>query len=348
MGIHQQGEVIDLAKIKAKWALEEKHLVRKLERDRELEAIIKGQESRLLLIIGPCSADNEEAVLDYARRLSKLQDELVDKLFILMRVYTTKPRTTGDGYKGLMHNRESDSVSGLEAVRKLHYRVISETGLTTADEMLYPAHYPVIADLVSYHAVGARSVENQEHRFLASGLDCPVGMKNPTSGQLDVMFNAIYAAQNPQAFTYHYQEVVTDGNSLAHAVLRGGRNSIGRSCPNYSHDDLLSAIKQYQMMGLKHSFLVVDANHDNSGKDYLKQIAIVREVLASRQANADINRYVRGFMLESYLEDGRQDEPVVFGQSLTDPCLGWEKTESLIREIYQNLSENDFSITKQL
>lgn len=338
MGIHQQGQVIDLKGIKARWELGEQQLVRKLERDRQLEAIITGQESRFLLILGPCSADNEEAVLDYARRLSTLQDEVADKLLVLMRVYTTKPRTTGDGYKGLMHVKVSDGMSGLEAVRKLHYRVISETGLTTADEMLYPAHYPVIDDLVSYHAVGARSVENQEHRFLGSGLDCPVGMKNPTSGQLDVMFNAIYAAQNPQAFTYHYQEVVTDGNPLAHAILRGGRNSAGQSCPNYSPDDLLAVIKKYQTMGLKHPFIVVDANHDNSAKDYLKQIDIVREVLASRQANPDTNRYVRGFMLESYLEDGRQDDPVVFGKSLTDACLGWAKTEALIREIYDSLS----------
>lgn len=337
MGIYRQGSVIDVAALKSKWSLEGDSLRSKQARDKILEAIIKGDDERMLLVVGPCSADNEAAALDYAHRLSRLQDDLADKLFILMRVYTTKPRTNGDGYKGVMHDDSAETTDGLTLLRRLHYRVIRETGLTTADEMLYPAHYPVIDDLVSYHAVGARSVENQEHRFLASGLDAPVGMKNPTSGHLAVMFNAVYAAQKPQAFIYGYQKVLTDGNPLAHVILRGSRDSQGRSCPNYDEENLLATIRQYQAMALVNPFIIVDVNHDNSGKNHLEQVAIVRQLLANRRSNPLIAQYVRGLMIESYLVDGRQDIPQVFGQSLTDACLGWEKTEALIREIYRTL-----------
>ncbi len=321
-------------------------LAKKEARDRELEAIIKGEDDRVLLVIGPCSSDNEDAVLEYAHRLAKLQEEVKDRVFMVMRVYTAKPRTNGDGYKGLMHQPDTSEapslINGIKAVRHLHYRVISETGLTTADEMLYPANLPLVDDLVSYHAIGARSVEDQEHRFVASGIDVPTGMKNPTSGNLNVMFNGIYAAQNKQNFIYHNAEVDTDGNPLAHAILRGATNEHGENEPNYYYDDLLKTIELYEKMGLENPFIVVDTNHDNSGKNYLEQIRIVRQTLINRDWNDKINKYVRGFMIESYLEDGRQDAPEVFGKSITDPCLGWKKTEQLIREIHATLSHDSF------
>lgn len=321
-------------------------LAKKEARDRELEAIIKGEDDRVLLVIGPCSSDNEDAVLEYAHRLAKLQEEVKDRVFMVMRVYTAKPRTNGDGYKGLMHQPDTSEapslINGIKAVRHLHYRVISETGLTTVDEMLYPANLPLVDDLVSYHAIGARSVEDQEHRFVASGIDVPTGMKNPTSGNLNVMFNGIYAAQNKQNFIYHNAEVDTDGNPLAHAILRGATNEHGENEPNYYYDDLLKTIELYEKMGLENPFIVVDTNHDNSGKNYLEQIRIVRQTLINRDWNDKINKYVRGFMIESYLEDGRQDAPEVFGKSITDPCLGWKKTEQLIREIHATLSHDSF------
>lgn len=345
MGIHPKSATINLTDLKLMTQLDGQALLRKNQRDKELGAIIKGEDRRLLLIIGPCSSDNEEAVLDYARRLSALQATVADKIFMVMRVYTAKPRTNGDGYKGLMHQPDTSSlpdlINGVVAARKLHYRVITETGLTTADEMLYPSNLSLVDDLVSYHAVGARSVENQEHRFVASGLDAPVGMKNPTSGNLNIMFNAIYAAQNQQNFIYHNAEVVTDGNALAHAILRGGTNSYGETKPNYYYDSLLKAIAQYEQLGLKNPFIVLDVNHDNSGKKHLEQIRIIRQTLINREWNAKIKACVRGFMIESYLEDGRQDQPAIFGKSITDPCLGWDKTKALIEEIYQTLSETD-------
>ena len=316
-------------------------MAKKEARDRELVSIIKGEDNRLLLIIGPCSSDNEEAVLEYAKRLAKLQEEVKDRIFIVMRVYTAKPRTNGDGYKGLIHQPNTsklpDLINGIHAVRNLHYRVITETGLTTADEMLYPSNLVLVDDLVSYHAVGARSVEDQEHRFVASGIDVPTGMKNPTSGNLKVMLNALHAAQNSQNFIYNGAEVETDGNSLAHVILRGGSNEHGDYEPNYYYDVLLKLIQQYENMNLINPFIVVDTNHDNSGKNYLEQVRIVRQTLINRDWNDKINKYVRGFMIESYLEDGRQDKPEVFGKSITDPCLGWENTQQLIYEIYHTL-----------
>ncbi|ERJ76660.1 3-deoxy-7-phosphoheptulonate synthase [Streptococcus sobrinus] len=346
MGIHQKSQKIDVAQVKQLSKLEGEDLVKKEARDKELDAIIKGEDKRLLLVIGPCSSDNEEAVLEYARRLSALQAEVEDRIFMVMRVYTAKPRTNGDGYKGLIHQPDTsklpDLINGIAAVRNLHYRVITETGLTTADEMLYPSNLPLVDDLVSYHAIGARSVEDQEHRFVASGIDVPTGMKNPTSGNLNIMFNAIYAAQNQQNFIYHDAEVDTDGNPLAHAILRGATNEHGENEPNFYYDILIKAIKKYQDMGLENPFILIDTNHDNSGKNYLDQIRIVRQTLINRDWNDEINKYVRGFMIESYLEDGRQDKPEVFGKSITDPCLGWDKTEKLIREIYQTLGQDSF------
>ncbi|HFR3770490.1 TPA: 3-deoxy-7-phosphoheptulonate synthase [Streptococcus suis] len=341
MGIHQRSTRINIEQVKELSKLEGDFLVAKEKRDEELKKVIRGEDDRLLLVIGPCSSDNEEAVLEYARRLSKLQDEVKDKIFMVMRVYTAKPRTNGEGYKGLVHQPDTsklpDLINGIAAVRNLHYRVITETGLTTADEMLYSANFPLVEDLVSYHAIGARSVEDQEHRFVASGIDMPTGMKNPTSGNLTVMFNAIYAAQNKQNFIYRDAEVDTDGNPLAHAILRGASAEQGINEPNYYYDILLKTIKQYQNFGLKNPFIVIDTNHDNSGKNYLEQIRIVRQTLINRDWNDDIRKHVRGFMIESYLEDGRQDSPETFGKSITDPCLGWDKTEALIREIHETL-----------
>lgn len=342
MAIHQKSATIDVAKVKELSKLEGEFLTIKEARDAELARIIKGEDDRLLLVIGPCSSDDEDAVLEYAKRLSALQEKVKDKIFMVMRVYTAKPRTNGDGYKGLMHQPDTsklpDLINGIAAVRNLHYRVITETGLTTADEMLYPSNLSLVDDLVSYHAIGARSVEDQEHRFVASGIDVPVGMKNPTSGNLNVMFNGIYAAQNSQNFIFHNAEVETDGNPLAHVILRGAVNEHGEIEPNYYYDILLKAIAQYEKMGLKNPFIVIDTNHDNSGKNYLEQVRIVRQTLINRDWNEKIRKYVRGFMIESYLEDGRQDSPEIFGKSITDPCLGWEKTEGLIREIYSTLS----------
>lgn len=343
MSFKALGDKIDFKKVKEESTLTGSILVNKEARDRELEAIIKGEDDRLLLVIGPCSSDNEEAVLDYANRLAKLQEEVKERVFMVMRVYTAKPRTNGDGYKGLVHQPDAQGepnlINGIRAVRNLHYRVITETGLTTADEMLYPENLPLIDDLVSYIAIGARSVENQQHRFVASGIDVPTGMKNPTSGNLNIMFNGIYAAQSSQNFLFNGEEVETSGNPLAHAILRGAVNEYGKNIPNYYYDNLLDSIEQYEKMGLENPFIIIDTNHDNSGKNYLEQIRIVRQTLINQDWNDKIRKYVRGFMIESYLEDGRQNQPDVYGKSITDPCLGWNKTEELIREIYKTLGE---------
>ena len=343
MSFKALGDKIDFKKVKEESTLTGSILANKEARDRELEAIIKGEDDRLLLVIGPCSSDNEEAVLDYANRLAKLQEEVKERVFMVMRVYTAKPRTNGDGYKGLVHQPDAQGepnlINGIRAVRNLHYRVITETGLTTADEMLYPENLPLIDDLVSYIAIGARSVENQQHRFVASGIDVPTGMKNPTSGNLNLMFNGIYAAQSSQNFLFNGEEVETSGNPLAHAILRGAVNEYGKNIPNYYYDNLLDSIEQYEKMGLENPFIIIDTNHDNSGKNYLEQIRIVRQTLINQDWNDKIRKYVRGFMIESYLEDGRQNQPDVYGKSITDPCLGWDKTEELIREIYKTLGE---------
>ena len=343
MAFIEKGQEIDIEAIKAATQLSPEALRYKEARDQELAAIISGEDDRILLVMGPCSSDNEEAVLEYARRLADLQKKVADKIFIVMRVYTAKPRTNGDGYKGMIHQPNASEapslINGLQAVRQLHYRVITETGLTTADEMLYPSNLILVDDLVSYHAVGARSVEDQEHRFVASGIDDPVGMKNPTSGNLGVMFNAIYAAQNKQTFLYHGQEVETSGNPLAHVILRGAMNEYGKNEPNFYYETLLNAINRYETMGLENPFIIIDTNHDNSGKQYMEQIRIVRQSLLNRDWNEKIKKTVRGFMIESYLADGRQNQPEVFGCSITDPCLGWENTVALVEEIYTTLTK---------
>ena len=307
-------------------------------RDRELAEIFTGKSERMALIIGPCSADREDAVMDYCVRLARLQEQVKDRLILVPRVYTNKPRTTGEGYKGLLHQPdpegEYDLLEGVIAIRRLHTRVLAQTGLSTADEMLYPADYRYLSDLLSYVAVGARSVENQEHRFTASGIDVPVGMKNPTSGDLSVMLNAIQAAQGQHTFLYRGWEVETAGNPLTHAILRGYVNRHGESLPNYHYEDLAFLFDAYSARNLQNMALIVDANHANSGKRHREQRRICKEVLHSCRHSADIGGMVKGFMIESYLEDGCQSiGGGVYGKSITDPCIGWEETEALVKEI---------------
>ena len=310
----------------------------KARRDKEIADVFTGKSSKMVLIIGPCSADREDAVLEYCERLAKLQEAVSDKLVLIPRVYTNKPRTTGDGYKGLLHQpdprKTSDMLEGVIAIRRLHTNVLASTGLPTADEMLYPDNYRYLSDLLSYVAVGARSVENQEHRLTSSGIDIPVGMKNPTSGDISVMLNSIMAAQHPHTFIYRGWEVDTTGNPLAHAILRGYVNKHGESMPNYHFEELERLYNAYTAKGLQNMALIVDANHANSGKKYEEQPRICKEVLHSCRHSGEIKSMVKGFMIESYLEPGCQkigDD--VYGKSITDPCLGWKDTVRLVEDI---------------
>ena len=310
----------------------------KARRDKEIADVFTGKSSKMVLIIGPCSADREDAVLEYCERLAKLQEAVSDKLVLIPRVYTNKPRTTGDGYKGLLHQpdprKTSDMLEGVIAIRRLHTNVLTSTGLPTADEMLYPDNYRYLSDLLSYVAVGARSVENQEHRLTSSGIDIPVGMKNPTSGDISVMLNSIMAAQHPHTFIYRGWEVDTTGNPLAHAILRGYVNKHGESMPNYHFEELERLYNAYTAKGLQNMALIVDANHANSGKKYQEQPRICKEVLHSCRHSGEIKSMVKGFMVESYLEPGCQKiGDGVYGKSITDPCLGWEETIRLVQDI---------------
>ena len=310
----------------------------KARRDKEIADVFTGKSSKMVLIIGPCSADREDAVLEYCERLAKLQEAVSDKLVLIPRVYTNKPRTTGDGYKGLLHQpdprKTSDMLEGVIAIRRLHTNVLANTGLPTADEMLYPDNYRYLSDLLSYVAVGARSVENQEHRLTSSGIDIPVGMKNPTSGDISVMLNSIMAAQHPHTFIYRGWEVDTTGNPLAHAILRGYVNKHGESMPNYHFEELERLYNAYTAKGLQNMALIVDANHANSGKKYQEQPRICKEVLHSCRHSGEIKSMVKGFMVESYLEPGCQKiGDGVYGKSITDPCLGWEDTVRLVQDI---------------
>ena len=310
----------------------------KARRDKEIADVFTGKSSKMVLIIGPCSADREDAVLEYCERLAKLQEAVSDKLVLIPRVYTNKPRTTGDGYKGLLHQpdprKTSDMLEGVIAIRRLHTNVLASTGLPTADEMLYPDNYRYLSDLLSYVAVGARSVENQEHRLTSSGIDVPVGMKNPTSGDISVMLNSIMAAQHPHTFIYRGWEVDTTGNPLAHAILRGYVNKHGESMPNYHFEELERLYNAYTAKGLQNMALIVDANHANSGKKYQEQPRICKEVLHSCRHSGEIKSMVKGFMVESYLEPGCQKiGDGVYGKSITDPCLGWEETIRLVQDI---------------
>ena len=310
----------------------------KARRDKEIADVFTGKSSKMVLIIGPCSADREDAVLEYCERLAKLQEVVSDKLVLIPRVYTNKPRTTGDGYKGLLHQpdprKTSDMLEGVIAIRRLHTNVLANTGLPTADEMLYPDNYRYLSDLLSYVAVGARSVENQEHRLTSSGIDVPVGMKNPTSGDISVMLNSIMAAQHPHTFIYRGWEVDTTGNPLAHAILRGYVNKHGESMPNYHFEELERLYNAYTAKGLQNMALIVDANHANSGKKYQEQPRICKEVLHSCRHSGEIKSMVKGFMVESYLEPGCQKiGDGVYGKSITDTCLGWEETIRLVQDI---------------
>lgn len=314
----------------------------KKKRDDEIKDIFSGKTDKFILIIGPCSADNEDSVMDYISRLRKVQDKVSDKIFMIPRIYTGKPRTTGEGYKGMLHQPNPtgmpDLYNGIVSIRELHMRALAETGFSCADEMLYPENYIYLDDLLAYVAVGARSVEDQHHRLTSSGLDIPVGMKNPTSGDISVMMNSITAAQHSHAFIYSGWEVKSDGNPYAHAILRGYVNDRGRSFPNYHYEDLLNLAELYAEKDLKNPALIVDTNHSNSGKKYLEQIRIAKEVLHSCKHCESIKKLVKGLMIESYIEDGNQKiGENIYGKSITDPCLGWEKTEKLIYEIADQL-----------
>ncbi len=311
---------------------------KKAKNDAEIQRVFTGESDKFILVIGPCSADREDAVLDYIGRLRTVQDKVKDKVIIIPRIYTNKPRTTGAGYKGMLHQSDPhsspDMLKGLIAIRKLHISVLEQTGFSGADEMLYPENHRYLADILSYVAIGARSVENQQHRLTASGLDLPVGMKNPTSGDLSVMINAINAAQSHHVFSYGGWEVESKGNPLAHAVMRGSVDKRGQSYPNYHYEDLSALCEIYYKSGLKNPAVVVDTNHSNSGKKWEEQIRISKEILHSTRHSNDIKKLVKGLMIESYIEDGCQKiEDGVYGKSITDPCLGWEKTERLIYDI---------------
>ena len=308
-----------------------------------MRKIFTGESDKFILVIGPCSADNEDSVLDYIYRLRKVQDKVSDKILIVPRIYTNKPRTTGDGYKGMLHqpdpNQDPDLLKGMIAIRKLHMRAINETGFGCADEMLYPENHRYLSDVLAYVAVGARSVENQQHRLTASGLNIPVGMKNPTGGDIGVMLNSITAAQHSHVFCYRGWEVKSAGNLLAHAILRGYVDKHGKSHPNYHFEDLVNLHELYHASGLQNPAVIVDTNHANSGKQHLEQPRIAKEILHSRRYSPEVRSLVKGLMIESYIEDGAQkiSDCEVYGKSITDPCLGWEKTEKLIYDIAEGL-----------
>ncbi|MDO5336051.1 MAG: 3-deoxy-7-phosphoheptulonate synthase [Eubacteriales bacterium] len=317
--------------------------IRKLKetRDQEIKDVFTGKSDRFIAIIGPCSADNEDAVCDYLLRLRKVQEKIADRVLIIPRVYTNKPRTTGDGYKGMVHQpdpeKETNMLAGLVAIRKMHIRAIKESGFTCADEMLYPENWRYLSDLLSYVAVGARSVEDQQHRLTVSGMDVPAGMKNPTSGDFSVMLNSVHAAQHGHRFIYRSWEVETTGNPLAHTILRGAVNKHGESIPNYHYEDLVLLLEKYGERNLLNPAVIVDTNHSNSSKKYEQQIRIAEEILHNRRVNPDLHKLVKGLMIESYIESGNQKLipgcPHIYGKSITDACLGWEESEKLLYEI---------------
>ena len=328
--------------VKAEYPLTERMATVKAARDESIRAVFDGGSDKFILIIGPCSADHRDSVLEYISRLRRLEEQVSDKIIMIPRIYTNKPRTTGQGYKGMLHQPDPeakpDMYKGIVAIRELHLAALRDYDFSCADEMLYPENYRYLSDLLSYVAVGARSVENQEHRLVASGLEAPVGMKNPTGGDLSVMLNSIVAAQSSHTFLYRGWEVTSDGNPYAHAILRGYLDYAGKSVSNYHYEDLLRVNEMYQKSNLVNPSVLVDTNHNNSGKKYLEQVRIAKDVVYSRNQNADIKGLVKGLMIESYLEDGAQStDEHVFGKSITDPCLGWEKTERLILDIAEKL-----------
>lgn len=329
-------------KIKEEYPVTEAMSECKKNRDDEIKAVFEGRSDKFLLVIGPCSADHKEPVLDYISRLRIVQDKVKDKIIVIPRIYTNKPRTTGAGYKGMLHqpdpDEKPDMLKGIIAIRELHMTALKDYGFTCADEMLYPDNHRYLSDLLAYVAVGARSVENQEHRLVASGLDVPVGMKNPTGGDLNVMMNSIKAAQSSHTFIYRGWEVKSSGNPYAHAILRGYVDFANKNVSNYHYEDLLKVYSLYAESGLANPSVVVDTNHSNSSKKYMEQMRIAKEIITSRSQNADIKKMVKGLMIESYIEDGSQGiGEHVYGKSITDPCLGWEKTENLIYELADKL-----------
>ena len=327
------------AQIKEQYPISEKIRKLKEQRDQEIQDVFTGKSQKFLAVIGPCSADNEDAVCDYVSRLRKVQDKIADKVLIIPRVYTNKPRTTGEGYKGMVHQpdpeKKPDMLTGILAIRKMHMRVIEESGFTCADEMLYPENYRYLSDLLSYVAVGARSVEDQQHRLTVSGMDVPAGMKNPTSGDISVMLNSVIAAQARHSFIYRGWEVRTTGNPLAHTILRGAVNKHGEAIPNYHYEDIRLLLEKYLAKDLKNPAALVDVNHSNSNKQYEQQVRITKEVLHSRRVDSDIYRLVKGVMVESYIAEGNQKigGSHVYGKSITDACLGWEDSERLLYTI---------------
>lgn len=328
--------------VKKEFPLTERMIKIKEERDKEIRDVFEGVSNKFILIIGPCSADHIDPVLEYISRLRRVADKVSDKMIIIPRIYTNKPRTTGHGYKGMLHqpnpDEKPDMYKGIIAIRELHRAALKEYDFTCADEMLYPENYRYLSDLLSYVAVGARSVENQQHRLTASGISAPVGMKNPTGGDLNVMMNSIVAAQSSHTFLYRGWEVTSEGNPYAHAILRGYIDYAGKNVSNYHYEDLLRVNELYGRMDLKNPSVIVDTNHNNSGKKYLEQIRIAKDVVYSCNQNADIKKLVKGLMIESYIEDGAQEiGGGVFGKSITDPCLGWEKTERLIYDLAEKL-----------
>ena len=326
------------SEIRAQYPVPEKLAQLKEERDREIKDVITGKSNKFLVIIGPCSADNEDAVCEYVTRLAKVNEKVKDKLILIPRVYTNKPRTTGEGYKGIVHQpdpeKEPDLLAGLIAMRKMQIHAMDVSELTAADEMLYPENWRYVSDILSYVAIGARSVEDQQHRMTVSGFDVPAGMKNPTSGDLTVMLNSVYAAQHPHTFTYRGWEVNTTGNELAHTVLRGATSKHGQNLANYHYEDLNLLLTLYNERDLKNPATIIDANHSNSAKHYEQQVRIVKEVMHSRKLSPDIHNLVKGVMVESYLVEGSQKVgDGVYGKSITDACLGWEASEQLIYDI---------------
>ena len=324
--------------IKDEFPVPEHVMNKKSLRDKEIADVITGKSDKFIVIIGPCSADNEDAVLDYTLRLKKVQEKIKDKIIIIPRVYTNKPRTTGTGYKGMLHQpdpeKKPDLLAGLIAIRKMHIRVMDETELTPADEMLYPENYWFLSDVLSYVAVGARSVENQQHRLTASGMDVPAGMKNPTSGDFSVMLNSVIAAQAKQSFIYRNWEVNTPGNPLAHTILRGAVNKHGQNIPNYHYEDLIRLVNMYNAKDIVNPACIIDANHSNSGKMYNEQIRITKEIIHSMKHSDEVRKLVKGVMIESYIEPGCQKiGEGVYGKSITDPCLGWNESEKLLLDI---------------
>lgn len=339
MGMTINNELPLPAELKAEYPLSQKLQKLKAARDAEIKDIFTGKSDKFAVIIGPCSADNEDSVCEYVNRLAKLNEKVADRVILIPRIYTNKPRTTGEGYKGMLHqpdpDKKPDLLAGIIAIRKMHIRAIEESGLTAADEMLYPENRSYLDDILSYEAIGARSVENQQHRLTASGMDIPIGMKNPTSGDFSVMLNSVVAAQKGHRFIYRGYDVSTTGNELAHVILRGGVDKYGTNIPNYHYEDLIRLYHMYMQKDLQNPAIIIDTNHSNSNKQFKEQMRIVSEILHTRNYNQELKKLIKGVMIESYLKEGRQDigGTMEYGKSITDPCIGWEDTEKLVLKI---------------